>query len=327
MAIVVGVAALIAGNGFVNGIDENLIRVQEEAVVGDVLLRPNDYPVDGRNFPLNKIQIPPSELKRVLESDNIPWTDRLFFRARLIHETDSMQIKAIGYNPERRASVFDIPTWEVDGSWPQKPDEIALGTGLAALLTLEPGTRIFLETRSQQGAINAMQYTISGIVDSHNAALNAFTLWMPLSTAETLLQIQGERSHVSLRIDSREQAAVWKEKLQIPNWKASTAIDEIEDLLHLNRIRRRALHFLSLILMAIAATGIANTILMATYERIPELGTLRALGFQRVQIALLLLFEGMSMGLIAGLVGVAIGSAINLYLHRYGIDLSTQSAA
>ncbi|MEC7987774.1 MAG: FtsX-like permease family protein, partial [Myxococcota bacterium] len=201
------------------------------------------------------------------------------------------------------------------------------GTGLAALLTLEPGTRIFLETRSQQGAINAMQYTISGVVDSHNAALNAFTLWMPLSTAETLLQIQGERSHVSLRIDSREQAAVWKEELQIPNWTASTAIDEIEDLLHLNRIRRRALHFLSLILMAIAATGIANTILMATYERIPELGTLRALGFQRVQIALLLLFEGMSMGLIAGLVGVAIGSAINLYLHRYGIDLSTQSAA
>ena len=66
---------------------------------------------------------------------------------------------------------------------------------------------------------------------------------------------------------------------------------------------------------------------MATYERIPEIGTLRAMGVQKKQIALLLLLEGMSMGLLAGLLGAIIGGTANLYLSQHGIDLTSQAKA
>ena len=74
--------------------------------------------------------------------------------------------------------------------------------------------------------------------------------------------------------------------------------------------------------MAIAATGITNTVIMAAYERIAEVGVLRALGMQKSDIRNMFLIEGSIMGLLAGLVGAILGGSANYYLSVEGIDLT-----
>ncbi len=75
--------------------------------------------------------------------------------------------------------------------------------------------------------------------------------------------------------------------------------------------------------MAIAATGIANTVLMAAHERVREIGTLRAMGLNRRGVVGLFVFEGLVMGGLGGLLGALVGGGYNHKLSVDGIDLSS----
>ncbi len=72
----------------------------------------------------------------------------------------------------------------------------------------------------------------------------------------------------------------------------------------------------------IAAVGVSNTMLMAMYERMRELGMMRALGMRDRDILLSFLFEAGGIGLIGSFVGIALGSLVNIYLVNVGFDFS-----
>jgi putative ABC transport system permease protein len=80
---------------------------------------------------------------------------------------------------------------------------------------------------------------------------------------------------------------------------------------------------LALAIMAIAATGIANTVAMAAHERVREIGTLRAMGLDRRGVVGLFVLEGLVMGSVGGLLGALLGGGYNHKLSVDGIDLSS----
>jgi ABC-type lipoprotein release transport system permease subunit len=60
---------------------------------------------------------------------------------------------------------------------------------------------------------------------------------------------------------------------------------------------------------------------MAAYERVREIGTLRAMGMSQGAIRALFLIEGALLGLFAGLLGAGIGAAIVAWFSANGIDI------
>jgi putative ABC transport system permease protein len=82
------------------------------------------------------------------------------------------------------------------------------------------------------------------------------------------------------------------------------------------------LNIIALALVAIAAAGIANTILMAAYERVREIGALRAMGMTRLGVLGLFVGEGLLTGLAGSLAGAAIGGWLVYKYSRDGIDLT-----
>ena len=52
VAVVFGVALQILGWGLADGLDENYLRAGRTTATGDVVLRPDGYPIDGIDFPL-----------------------------------------------------------------------------------------------------------------------------------------------------------------------------------------------------------------------------------------------------------------------------------
>ncbi|MGC6508812.1 MAG: ABC transporter permease [Myxococcota bacterium] len=324
VAIIAAVFSLIIGFGLVDGIDENTIRAQEDHLAGHVLLRPTGYPEDNRNFPLDQTKSPPESLDN--HPEIVDYADRLFTRVRLIHKAQSLRIKLLAHDLEREDRVFIKDNWSVEGNWPSGPAEIGLGSGLAGLLELQVGDVIILEGRTKPGAINAQQYTVTSIVRTQNASLDAFCAWLPMENANTLLFFDTARSHIALKIKGGRSAAhAFADNFEDAVWSAFPAESEVADLIAINRFRRKAISFISVILMAIAATGIANTIIMATYERIPEVGTVRAMGMQNRDVQLMFLLEGTIMGLLAGICGGLLGGALNYYLSYTGIDLSSKA--
>jgi putative ABC transport system permease protein len=63
----------------------------------------------------------------------------------------------------------------------------------------------------------------------------------------------------------------------------------------------------SSIALLIGILGIANTMAMSVFERTREIGILRALGWKGGHVILLILSEAMALGLVGGLLGIAVG--------------------
>ena len=78
--------------------------------------------------------------------------------------------------------------------------------------------------------------------------------------------------------------------------------------------------FMLVLVFVAAAAGIANTLLMSTFERSRELGMLLALGARPGRIVTLVVAEALVLGLIGVLLGVAIGGGLVAIGHRTGWD-------
>jgi ABC-type antimicrobial peptide transport system permease subunit len=65
---------------------------------------------------------------------------------------------------------------------------------------------------------------------------------------------------------------------------------------------------------------INNSMLMATMDRVQEIGTMRALGAQRSFVLTMFLIETTVLGLIAGTLGAALALAVILFYGSVGIS-------
>lgn len=76
---------------------------------------------------------------------------------------------------------------------------------------------------------------------------------------------------------------------------------------------------LLILVIAISAIGISNTLFMNTLERIKELGTMRALGFTKSQVRLMIIAEGLLIGITGVIVGTLYGILV-IYLNSISND-------
>jgi len=80
---------------------------------------------------------------------------------------------------------------------------------------------------------------------------------------------------------------------------------------------------LLLVAMLIAFVGIANTLLLSVYERVPEIGVLRAVGMQRHQVRAMFRWEALFIALLGASVGLVIGVGAGWALARAAGDATT----
>lgn len=323
VTVVFGVALPILGWGMVDGLDENVVRSARTTVAGDVLLRPDAYPTDGIEFPLSKAEAVAPALAAGLDqlgADGGAWTARTLFPARLVKGAEAVRANGIVYDAATDGAVFPRDRWALDGAWPTAgTPEVVLGAGLARLMDAKVGDDIIVEARTYPGAINALTFRVSGTVNTDNAGLDSLGFWLETGVGEPLLQLDGRRTHVAVHAGGDPaQVAVALGGL---GWSTRTVYEECADLISANMVRRYALLFLVGIILLIAGVGIANTVIMAAYERVREIGTLRALGMKKRDVGGLFLLEGACMGLVAGLLGVLLGVAGVLYWQANGISL------
>lgn len=322
VAVVAGVAIMVLGWGLVDGLDDNVLRAARTTYSSEVILRPDGYPDDGIRYPLDEAKPISDDLRKRLDETGT-WTARTVFPGRLVRGSESQHISVWAYDGATETQVFNREGWQVTGSWPAPgKTEIGVGSGLARLMELKVGDEVVIEGRTRDGAINALGYIVSAIVRVDNSSIDSLGVWMEAATAQNLAQLNGVLTHIAVTPKGSAEAA--KAALSGLGWTALTISEECDDLIAMNRIRRKSIGTVVVIIMLIAASGIANTVIMATFERIREIGTLLALGMPRADVRSLFLLEGGVMGLVAGIVGAVIGGGAVLYWQSHGIDLSEQ---
>lgn len=321
VAAVAGVALMVLGFGMVDGLDENVIRAGIDTESGHVLLRPGGLDTEAMNNPIDGLEPVPAEISAQLDAAGVTYTERLRFDVKLIRGADGLRATGLAVDPERDALVFPREKWAIDGALPDGR-QVLVGARLGRILGVSVGDEVILQARTSMGAQNALSVVVSGLVTTRSPSVDNSAVLMTRALADELVRAPGP-SEIALRLDHRDEAFTWAPRLNgLSGWKATTWRDEAADILALNDIRRKAIQMIVFMLMAIAATGIANTLIMAAYERVREVGALMAMGMSPSQVKMMFVLEGAAMGLVASFVGVLIGGAANYRLSTVGIDFS-----
>jgi putative ABC transport system permease protein len=189
--------------------------------------------------------------------------------------------------------------------------EVMLGDLLAGNLHKNVG-----DTLEIQGS----PFTVAGIYHG-GSALEAGAVILPIDQMQQLGGLQGKVTafHIRLRPPpsgeapdhylKRAQAEI---ETALPGLRAVPAAERASNN-QIVQLAHAAAWGTSSIALLIGILGIANTMAMSVFERTREIGILRALGWKRWRIMLLILTEAAVLGLAGGIIGLAIGwSALHL---------------
>ncbi|WP_309889433.1 FtsX-like permease family protein [Archangium sp.] len=90
-------------------------------------------------------------------------------------------------------------------------------------------------------------------------------------------------------------------------------------------VAKLVLYFAVFIIFVVALVIINNAMMMATLQRVREVGTLRAIGAQRSFVLNMVLVETVVLGLVFGTIGATVGGVIMQVLGRVGIPAGNEA--
>ena len=183
--------------------------------------------------------------------------------------------------------------------------EVMLGDLLAQAVKKNPGDTLEVE---------GSPFTVTGIY--HGAsALEANAVIMPLDQLQQLSGMQGKVSTIDVRLrpaPSGESPEHYMKRAQaqiegaLPGVRAIPAAERASDNQFV-KLAQASAWGTSTLALIIGILGIANTMVMSVFERTREIGILRALGWKRGQILVLIEFEAAVLGLGGGFLGIVFG--------------------
>jgi len=79
---------------------------------------------------------------------------------------------------------------------------------------------------------------------------------------------------------------------------------------------RLLVFFIAAISGIVAGIGISNTILMSVMERTPEIGALKAVGWSKIDVIKMIIFESLFLGILGGIIGLILGFLIDVLIGQ-----------
>ncbi|NCB02783.1 MAG: ABC transporter permease [Spirochaetia bacterium] len=333
-AIAIGLMMFILVDSLLMGAEEESVRNLKWYETSSMRIMHEDYWEDRLMKPLNFSIENPEAIIEKLASEGIAATKRTTFSADMIlnnidfKEEGNISVVVNAIDPLTDNNVFRFEGTLLEGRYISPgTNEINIGSWFAEDIGAKIGSYITLVTRGNGGFYEAMDLEIVGIINCPNPNVNRTLLMMPFDTASEYLAFENTATEINIAL--KESATIDKEIVQIKEIlnldSTSYTIMDYKELAHdfvatIEAERGSSGVFLFLVFI-IAAVGISNTMLMAMYERMREIGMMRALGMKDSSIQLLFIFEAGGIGLLGAIIGILLGSITNYFLVKYGINV------
>ncbi|MCX7029809.1 MAG: FtsX-like permease family protein [Spirochaetes bacterium] len=328
-ALAFGLATYIFMDGWLKGAEteseRNLVRYE----TGSSRVLTREYWAERDRMPLASAIENPEPVIAALREAGIPAVPRTLFAGEAVVEEGSMPVRVIAIDADRDEQVFSFRETVTEGRYLEAGESGALlGAWLADDLGLAVGDLFTVTTRTRTGFHQTLDLEVVGIVDCPNPAINKGTLFVPLDTADTLMEMGGAVTEIDLKYRDYRTAEKTNAKLatgtlaSFPGLTVVSWRDLSADYLAVSATKKGGSNVMLLLVFIIAAVGVSNTMLMTIFERIRELGMMRALGMRDRDIRRVFLLEAGGIGLIGSVAGVGLGCIANYAMVRWGIDFS-----
>jgi len=326
-AMTLGLLCLIVFQALKVGLHEEMVHSVTRLDAGTLQILPAGYrPGLTSLLPLPHPERPLRELARV---PGVRFAPRLRAPALALAGSGSAAVLLSGIEPERERRLTLISGQLLQGDYLDR-DGVLIGAELAESLGLQLGDPLKLLARSLFGQPVSRSLPVVGIYRTALASFDRNHLFVPLATAQQLLQAEGVVSEIAVAApEGRESALARELRRALPGdaYRIAGWQELAPDVAQLIELNDATLALLAVIVFAIVALGIANALAMSVFERVREFGILAALGTRPAAIVTLVLRESLLLGVAAALVGSLLGWGACLYFGRYGFDLTELTSA
>ena len=248
-------------------------------------------------------------------------TARVYAPALAARGEEGFAVLVVGLDPAAESGPVGLVAGAPE---PPRGRRALMGRSLAELMGVGVGDEIAVVGQGADGSLANDLFTVAGLVSTSVDLVNRQGVLVGLEEAQELFSMPDEAHEIVVRgrdpARSRELAA---RVASLPELAGAEVLDwralspEMVSLLEFVQV---AWVFVLLLILLAAAAGVANTMLMATYERTHELGMMLALGARPWRIVRMVLCEAVALGLSGALLGTAVGVGLVAATHRTGVD-------
>ncbi len=164
-----------------------------------------------------------------------------------------------------------------------------------------------------------------------------YSIFMPLKEAQRLNQRMNAAlppeaqsaarkgySQALIKVQNPNQAPAIEQQIKDMGFAVQSDRQQLESINRFFLVIQAVLGGIGAVALLVAAFGIANTMVMAIYERTREIGLMKAVGATNQDVMSVFLSEAGSIGFLGGVGGVLLASGVNAVINVAGQSLISQ---
>lgn len=323
-AMSLALVAMILFAGLIEGYVQGMERSVLDLEIGDLQIFQREY----REHPslYTRIEKPEALLDR-LHAAGFRATGRLLAFGLAAAREASAGVSLRGVEVEPDSTVSSIGGEVERGRWldPRDPKGVVLGHRLARTLGAHLGDEILLLSQAADGSMAYDLYRMRGRLVSIGDAVDRTGVFIVASAFRELMVVPSGVHQILARrppelglAQAAQQARRLAPGLDTRTWRQ--LMPTIASLMDSMYGSMAAMFFLVYVAIGIL---ILNAMLMAVFERIRELGVLKAIGVGPLEVFRLIVLEtAIQTGIAIG-IGLALGIPALIYLERVGLNMES----
>jgi len=324
-AIVLGTWAMIFMTALMRGMVTDMIKDSISAMPGHVQVHHPEY----RDDPsiANLIPISEKELTAAFDAADFKiWASRVRVPAVISSERESRGVTLLGVDPAYERDLTFVSYDDVEGRFLSTSDDsgVVIGRKLAKMLDTRVGKRIVLMSQDPENDIADRGFRVVGLFDANVTAFEEKYVFAGKATLQKMLRIKDRVSElvvtgedyrnveptyakVSALIDGRAEVRRW------------TEVDAY--LGAMLRVMDGFVLVWVIVIFLAMSFGLVNTLVMAVFERVREIGLMLALGMRPIIILGQIIAESLMLLVLGLLIGNALAWA-TVQPMKDGVDIS-----
>lgn len=321
-AIAVAQMSVLLVDGLMNGVAESTSAAVTGPMIGHVQVHAPEWREEqAPDLVIDRLD------ERLARIRALPGVEsaypRLFAPALVAREIDGHAAMIVGVD----ATLESAPGGMLEGLPPEgRPRErvVLVGAALAREMEIEIGDELAVLGTGADGSMANDLVTVGGLLQTPIDSVNRLGVVMALETAQATFVMPDMAHEITIRgtgtaddapaLAARVGAEL--EGLEVLPWRELAP--EAAALLGIAAYYGLVVMF---IVFIAAAAGVANTMLMATFERRRELGMLLSLGTTPGRLVRMIMTEAVILGLAGVLLGSVIGAALVYWQGQVGITM------
>lgn len=322
IAIALGLTLVIFMNGLITGMMDGMLRDTIRLDSGHIQIRAESYEVVKTSLlwrdligNADELAARAAAMPEVKAVSPILWAGGVLGTA-----SESTSVRVSGIDPA--SGLFDPIRDGLRAGEFLSGDgrgQILIGQRLADELGVSVGDRINLAVGNPDGVPEEGSFTIVGLINTGFPGIDNANVFLSLTQAQSITGSGDRASTVRIMLNDIEDTDKVVAALQTPGLTVLGWRELNEFILTTMETGTAVYNILYAIIFLVVAVIIANTLLMAVFERTREIGILAALGMKGRQIMTMFLFEATILGLIGSLFGIILGAVAVYYFSINGI--------